>query len=100
MPKIRIPEPWRKYTGGEALVEVSGQTAGAALDTLTATYPELRGLMFENGDLITGTRESVNVLLGKYDYRELDGANTPVSAADKLVILRSYPAAMSGPQGG
>jgi len=100
MPKIRIPEPWRKHTGGEALVEVPGQTAGAALDALTASYPELRSLMFENGDLISGTSESVNVLLGKYDYRELDGANTALSAENKLVILRSWPAAMSGPQGG
>ena len=100
MPKIRIPEPWRKHAGGEALVEVSGQTVGAALNALTSQYPDLRDKLFANGEPITGTNESVNVLLGKYDYRELDGANTAVSPTDKLVILRTWPAAMSGPQGG
>ena len=100
MPKIRIPEPWRKHTNDEALVEVSGKTVGAALDALTTKYPDLRGQLFDNGKLKTETGESVNVLLGKYDYRELDGADTPVEPADKLVILRTWAAAMSGPQGG
>ena len=99
MPKIRIPEPWRKHTDGDALVEVSGETVGAALDALTSQHPDLRSQLFDNGDLIAGTGESVNVLLGKYDFRELDGANTPVSPSDKLMILRTWPAAMSGPQG-
>jgi len=100
MPKIRIPEPWRKHTGGEALVEVSGETVGPTIDALTSKHPELRNLLFDNGDCISGTGESVNVLLGMRDFRELDGANTPVSPADKLMILRTWPAAMSGPQGG
>ena len=100
MPKIRIPKPWRKHTGGEMHVEVSGQTVGAALDALTSSYPDLREHLFNNGNLKTGTDVSVNVLLGKHDYRELEGADTPVSASDKLVILRTWPAAMSGPQTG
>ncbi len=100
MPKFRIPEPWRKHTDNQAMVEVSGRTAGDALNALTEAYPDLRDLMFDNGKLITGTDQSVNIILGKYDFRELNGTDTPVSEEDRLLILRSWPAAMSGPQGG
>lgn len=100
MPKIRIPAPWQPHTGGEAIVEVDGETVGAALENLVSQYPDLRGEMFDNGELRTGTSESVNVLLGKYDFRELDGPQTDVGPSDTLLVLRTWPAAMSGPQGG
>ena len=100
MPKIRIPGPWQEHTGGESLVEVSGQTVGAALDDLVGKYPQLGELMFVNGSLRSATDESVNVLLGKFDFRELDGPQTAVAPDETLIVLRTWPAAMSGPQGG
>jgi len=101
MPQIRVPKTFRESTGGETLVEVSGATVGEALDDFIGKYPDLRDDLYDaSGNLKTGTDESVNVLLGKYDYRELGGADTPVSAGDKLLILRTWPAAISGPSSG
>jgi molybdopterin converting factor small subunit len=100
MPKIRIPDPWQTHTGGEALVEVSGQTVGAALDDLITQYPELAPEIFADGEVRSGTQESVNVLVGKFDFRELEGPSTTVQPSDTLIVLRTWPAAMSGPQGG
>jgi molybdopterin converting factor small subunit len=42
MPKVKIPTPLRQYTGGNAEVEVGGQTAGDALGNLTGEYPQLQ----------------------------------------------------------
>ncbi len=100
MPKVRIPAPWQSLTGGKASVEVSGETVGAALEDLAGRYPELASEMFDDGQLRAGTSESVNVLLGKFDYRELDGPETAVGPSDTLLVLRTWPAAMSGPQAG
>ena len=101
MPQIRVSKPLQKHTGDQVLVEVSGATAGAALDDLIKRYPGVEQDLYDaSGNLISGTDESVNVLLGKYDIRELEGADTPVTTSDKLIILRTWPAAISGPQGG
>lgn len=101
MTQIRVPKPFRDSTDGQALVEVSGATVGEALDNLVSLYPGVRDELYDaGGNLKTGTDQSVNVLLGKYDYRELAGADTPVLSGDRLMILRTWPAAISGPSTG
>jgi len=99
MPTVRIPKSFRKVTGGEANVTVTGATAGETLDNLLQHYPDLRQHLYDdNGELITTTHESINVLLGKYDIRELDGRATAVGETDRLMILRTWPAVISGGQ--
>lgn len=97
MPTMRIPVPLREYTDGQAEVAVAGSTAGEALDDLTAQYPELREYLFDDdGDLVTTTYESINILLSKSDLRELGGLDTSLSNGDRLMILRTWPATISG----
>ena len=97
MPTVRIPKPFRKITDGEANVATAGSTAGEALDNLLQRYPDLRSHLYdESGDLITTTDESINVILNKHDIRELNGNDTPLQDSDRLLILRSWPAAISG----
>lgn len=97
MPTVRIPKPFRKVTGGEALVSTAGATVGEALDDLLQRFPDLKSRLFDDsGELITTTDESINVILNKYDIRELQGNETPLSDSDRLLILRTWPAAISG----
>lgn len=97
MTNIRIPQPFRQYTGGEAKVHATGSTVGEALADLLHRYPELRPHLYDNdGELITTTHESINIVLNKSDIRELAGSGTPLDESDRLMILRTWPAAISG----
>jgi molybdopterin converting factor small subunit len=82
---IKIPTPLRVYTDSQAQVNVNGATVGAALDDLTARYPELRPHLFNGGDL----RNFVNVFLGDEDVRFLDGLDTEIEIGDSLRIIPS-----------
>ena len=42
MPFIRIPEPLRRYTGGDICFAVAGETVGEALEAAFRIHPELR----------------------------------------------------------
>ncbi len=97
MPTIRIPIPLRKYTDGHGDVTVQGSTVEEAFEDLTSRYPDLSDYLYDDGDeFVTTTYESINVLLGTQDVRELAGAETPLKEADRLLILRTWPATMSG----
>ncbi|HBY98670.1 MAG: MoaD/ThiS family protein [Ardenticatenaceae bacterium] len=99
MPTIRIPVPLRQYTDGQGEVKVAGATAGAALEDLTTQYPDLRGYLYDDqDDFVTTAYESINVLLNAADLRELQGLDTPLNNTDRLMILRTWPATISGGQ--
>lgn len=84
--QIQIPTALRSYTGGQASVSVSGETAGAALEALTASYPTLaKHLRGEDGRL----RSFVNVYLNDEDIRFLGREATPLKGGDTLVIVPS-----------
>lgn len=85
MTTIRIPTPLRPYTGGNAAVQVSGETVGGALNDLTNKHPELRPHLFEGDKL----RSFVNIYLNQEDVRYLEGEETAVSANDTLMIIPS-----------
>ena len=85
MASIKIPSPLRAYTGNQAVVEVSGDTIGAALDDLTTQYPELRQHLYDGDQL----RNFVNVFLGEEDVRFLDGLETEIDEDDSLRIIPS-----------
>jgi adenylyltransferase/sulfurtransferase len=85
MPTIRIPTPLRQYTGNSSSVSVSGDTAGAALENLTGSYPQLRPHLFDGDKL----RSFVNVYLNEEDIRYLDGEATAVKENDTLMIIPS-----------
>ena len=97
MPTIRLPIPMRIYANGQARVAVAGKTAGDLLDDLVSKHPELKTQLFDGGkDLKSSTYESMNIMLGYHDIRELKGRDTPVAADECLMIIRTWPAAISG----
>jgi molybdopterin converting factor small subunit len=85
MASIKIPTPLRAYTGGNAEVEVQGETIKDILDNLTEQHPDLRQHLF-NGDEL---RNFVNIFIGDEDVRYLDGLDTEVASGDKLRIIPS-----------
>lgn len=85
MPTFRIPTPLRPYSGNQSQVAVSGQTVGAALDDLTARYPDLRQHLFDGPQL----RSFVNIYLNQEDIRYGDGVETAVAENDTLMIIPS-----------
>ncbi len=81
---IVIPTPLRQFTGGKAELEVSATTAGAALDQLTAAFPELRRHLFTEQNVL---RNFVNVYVGDEDIRHLDGVTTEVKDGETIMIV-------------
>jgi molybdopterin converting factor small subunit len=87
--KIEIPTPLREQSGGNAEVEVSGETVGAALADLVKKYPALEPKLFVNGKL----RPYINVFLNNEDIRYLDEMDTAVADG---VIVALIPAVAGG----
>lgn len=85
MTTIRIPTPLRPYTGGQTMVQVNGDSVGAALRDLTSRHPDLHQHLYEGDKL----RSFVNVFLNEEDVRYLDGVETAVSDSDTLMIIPS-----------
>ncbi|QYJ16942.1 Sulfur carrier protein CysO [Rubrobacter xylanophilus DSM 9941] len=86
MPKIKIPTPLRQYAGGNAEVEVSGATAGEALEDLVQKHPQLRQHLYTGDGKL---RSFVNVYKGDEDIRYLEGQDTPLTDGDELSIIPS-----------
>jgi adenylyltransferase/sulfurtransferase len=81
---IVIPTPLRQFTGGKSETEVAAATAGAALDQLTTTFPELRRHLFTEQNIL---RSFVNVYVGDEDIRHLDGLATAVKDGETIMIV-------------
>ena len=96
MPTVRIPVPLRSLTGDQATVSVDGGTAGEFLDALLAAHPGLGSEIMDGDGLKTSTYESINLLVNRQDINELEGRATAVASDATLILLRTWPAAISG----
>lgn len=85
--RIFIPTPLRPYSGGKDSVEVNAETIAGALDSLTASHPDLRKHLFTPEGKV---RAFVNVYLNDEDMRYLPGKEaTAVKSGDTLSIIPS-----------
>ena len=84
MPTIRIPTPLRKLTHNEEEVTASGNTLGAVLDELNATYPGLGERILDEQGVI---RRFVNIFVNDEDVRFLQEKETPVKETDEISIV-------------
>jgi molybdopterin converting factor small subunit len=85
MPKVILTGSIRQHVGGLGVVEVGGDTAGAVVSTLEASYPALRGwIVDERGAL----RRHVKLYFGQGTV----SLDTPIGPNDELHIF----AAISG----
>ena len=84
--KILIPTPLRQYADKQSAVDVTAQTVGDALASLTSAHPELRRHLYNDDGRL---RAFVNLYLNDEDIRYLQKEQTPVQAGDTLSIVPS-----------
>jgi sulfur-carrier protein len=81
---VKLPTQLRDATGGQAEVTGDGATVGEVLESLYASYGELRErLTGDDGEL----RRFVNVYVAGEDIRYLDGLETKVDDGSELNVL-------------
>jgi sulfur-carrier protein len=84
VPKVRIPTPLRKLTGGSAEVVVDGAELRTVVANLEARHPGLaERLLDDSGEL----RRFVNVFVRDEDVRFQQGLDTPVGDTDTVSIV-------------
>ena len=84
MTAVRIPPVLRAQAGNQKRVEVGGATVGQALESLLEQHPGLRDQVFTaDGSL----NRFVNVYVNGRDVRYEQGLETPVAAADEVILL-------------
>jgi sulfur-carrier protein len=81
---VRIPTPLRTVTGGNATVEVEGQTVGDVVRDLEAAHPGIgERLLDDSGNV----RRFVNVFVDDEDIRFAQGLQTPVRDGATVSII-------------
>jgi molybdopterin converting factor small subunit len=83
---IRIPAPLRRYTDEQGLVEVSGDSVGAALTSLLQKHPSLKNQLYTDDGRL---RAFVNVYLNDEDIRFLQKMETAINPGDTISIVPS-----------
>lgn len=84
MTTVLIPTPLRRLTANQSRVEIAGDTVGQVIVNLDDTYPGMgERLLDQNGDI----KRFINVFVNDDEIRTLQGANTPVSASDRVSIV-------------
>ena len=54
MPLVFIPTPMRELTGGQAQIQVAGETVRDLIDALESTYPGIKDRLCRGDELIPG----------------------------------------------
>lgn len=84
MIKIFIPTPLRKFTSGQATLQLHAGTVAEAIQGLAYTFPELDQHLF-NAD--RSFRKFIRIFLGDQDIHQLNGAQTSLKAGDEVSII-------------
>lgn len=84
MAEVRIPTVLRASTGGNATIDVDGETVIEVLNFIGDKFPGfISQVISEDGQL----HRFVNLYLNDDDIRYLDKLNTKVSPSDTISIL-------------
>ena len=86
MPKLKIPSPLRPYAGGEAAVELNGETVAEVINALIDRHPGLKKHLFSDDNSL---RPFVNLFLDDVNVNQLDGMETPLKDDDTVLIIPS-----------
>ena len=84
--EVRIPTVLRKFTEGNATVEVEPGTLGNVIAQLELRYTELKGQLLDEGGQL---HRFVNVYLNDEDTRYLEQLETKVTEGDTVSLLPS-----------
>lgn len=90
--QVRVPQIFRKHTGGAKIVTVQGKTVREVLETLDREYPGLRERLLDGKEL----HRFVNIYLNDEDIRFLKYLDSELKEGDVISIL---PAVAGGGDG-
>jgi molybdopterin synthase sulfur carrier subunit len=80
---LRLPGALRQWADGQKLIEVQSESVGDAIQALCTQYPDIgERVLDESGQ----PRRFVNLYVNGDDVRLLQGAETPLSDGDEVVI--------------
>jgi sulfur-carrier protein len=84
--EVRIPTVFRKFTQGDAVIELEPGTVADLIDQLENRYPGMKQqLLTDQGDL----HRFVNIYVNDEDARYLEKLETKVAEGDKVALLPS-----------
>jgi sulfur-carrier protein len=84
--EVRIPTVFRKFTQGDAVIELEPGTVADLIDQLENRYPGMKQqLLTDKGDL----HRFVNIYVNDEDARYLEKLETKVAEGDKVALLPS-----------
>ena len=81
---VRVPGPLRRLTGGSPEVSVEGDTVGAVLTNLDATYPGFHDRLYDDSGSL---RQFINIYVNDSDIRFAQGLETPIAERDEVSIV-------------
>ncbi len=76
----------RFYTGGFGEVAVQGGTVAEAMQDLVRQYPSLLPHLYDQHGTL---RHFVNLFVGEDNIKDLQGLDTPLEEADRLLLIPS-----------
>ena len=72
---LKIPSPLRRFTNGQASLDVNGKNVEEVLNELFSEYPDIKNHLMENdGNL----RNFVNIFINGENIRQTGGLNSQV----------------------
>src|SRR3984957_302718 len=81
---IEIPTAFRRFTDGAPKIDCTGTTIAAALNELTARFPDLsKHVRDESGQI----RQFLNVYLNEEDIRFLGGESCCLKEGDRGLLV-------------
>jgi molybdopterin converting factor small subunit len=81
--QVRVPQIFRRHTGGAKAVVAEGTTIREVLESLDKTHPGLRDRLLDGEEL----RRFVNIYRNDEDIRFLKVLDTEVQEGDVISIL-------------
>jgi molybdopterin converting factor small subunit len=86
MPIVRFPALMKYYVDNQSEFSVAGSTIVELLENVLMRYPALRPHLYDSeGNL----RRHFNIFVNGVQLRELNGMDTVLSEADKVILMVS-----------
>lgn len=84
MATVIIPTPLRKFTNNTAKLDIPADTVGAAIQRLSADFPDLKKHLLDEAGQI---RTFLNIFVGDDDIRDLQQGQTALSSETVVSII-------------
>jgi MoaD family protein len=86
MPTIKVPASMKFYVDDQSEFEADGATVAELLEDVVARYPAFRSHLFDAGG---GLRRYFNIFVNGTHIRDLNGMETPLREADRVILMAS-----------